>query len=189
MAKTIILTEEQLGKVTRVDEVVGGFLDKVRASSQDAKRGYQDDKARNRRIRELRDFVTDLYVISGKRNGTITPELYKAVRMAVAKRIWQIQDIIRNHGINYDGKAQGGGKKQNRDFAQTKEGLQEWKDYFTRTGRYDKSYLGDELYNAFESCLNMPLAYERQFFYTIDRKINPLMADLSRRTGDFQYAN
>ena len=44
MAKTIILTEEQLGKVTRVDEVVGGFLDKVRASSQDAKRGYQEDK-------------------------------------------------------------------------------------------------------------------------------------------------
>lgn len=189
MAKTIILTEEQLGKVTRVDEVVGGFLDKVRASAQDAKRGYQDDKARNRRIRELRDFVTDLYVISGKRNGTITPELYKAVRMAISKRIWQIQDIIRNHGLDYDGTAQRGRKKQNRDFVQTQEGLKEWKDYFTKNGQYTEAYLGKELYNAFESCLKMPLAYEKQFFYLIDKKINPLMADLSRRTGDFQYTN
>ena len=189
MAKTIILTEEQLGKVTRVDEVVGGFLDKVRASSQDAKRGYQDDKARNRRIRELRDFVTDLYVISGKRNGTITPELYKAVRMAVAKRIWQIQDIIRNHGLDYDGQQQGKNNKGKRDFQKTKDELQAWKDWFVGKGKYDQSYLGADLYNAFESCLKMPLAYERQFFFTIDKKINQLMADLSRRTGDFQYSN
>lgn len=214
MAKTIILTEEQLGKVTRVDEDLkgwfkdkkkqakefatdvvdavstpGGFVDKVRASSQDAKRGYQDDKARNRRIRELRDFATDLYVISGEKNGTISQELYKAVRMAVSKRIWQIQDIIRNHGLDYDGKTQGGGKKQNRDFVQTQEGLKEWKDYFTKNGQYNESYLGRDLYNAFESCLKMPLAYERQFFYTIEKKINPLMADLSRRTRDFQYSN
>ena len=217
MAKTIILTEEQLGKVTRVDEgfkdwlgkakefakdaknfatdtvdaasIPGGFVDKVRASSQDAKRGYQDDKARNRRIRELRDFATDLYVISGEKNGTISRELYKAVRMAISKRIWQIQDIIRIHGLDYDGTAQRRGKKQNRDFTQTQEGLKEWKDYFTKKGQYNESYLGRDLYNAFESCLKMPLAYERQFFFTIDKKINPLMADLSRRTGDFQYAN
>ena len=179
MAKTIILTEEQLGKVTRVDEVVGGFLDKVRASSQDAKRGYQDDKARNRRIRELRDFVTDLYVISGEKNGT----------MAVSKRIWQIQDIIRNHGIDYDGQQQGKNNRGKRDFQKTKDELQAWKDWFVSKGKYDQSYLGADLYNAFESCLKMPLAYERQFFYTIEKKINPLMADLSRRTGDFKYTN
>ena len=214
MAKTIILTEEQLGKVTRVDEdlkgwlkdkkkqakefatdvvdaasIPGGFVDKVRASAQDAKRGYQDDKARNRRIRELRDFATELYVMSGEKNGTITRELYKAVRMAISKRIWQIQDIIRNHGLDYDGTAQRRGKKQNRDFVQTQEGLKEWKDYFTKNGQYTEAYLGKELYNAFESCLKMPLAYEKQFFYMIDKKINPLMADLSRRTGDFQYTN
>lgn len=214
MAKTIILTEEQLGKVTRVDEglkdwfkekkkqakdlatdvvdaasIPGGFVDKVRASAQDAKRGYQDDKARNRRIRELRDFATDLYVASGEENGTITPELYKAVRMAISKRIWQIQDIIRNHGLDYDGTAQRRGKKQNRDFVQTQEGLKEWKDYFNKNGQYNDKYLGKELYNAFESCLKLPLAYEKQFFYMIDKIINPRMADLSRRTGDFQYTN
>ena len=213
MAKTIILTEEQLGKVTRVDEggvlkdwarkakdfatatvdavsIPGGFVDKVRASAQDAKRGYQDDKARNRRIRELRDFVVDLYAISGRKDdAAITPELYKAVRMAVAKRIWQIQDIIKNHGLNYDGQQQGKNNKGKPDFQKTKDELQAWKDWFVSKGKYDQSYLGPDLYNAFESCLKMPLAYEKQFFYLIDKKINPLMADLSRRTGDFQYTN
>ena len=182
MGKTIIINEEQLSNVTRIDEVIGGTMDKLKDAFGRAKMGYQDDKARNKRIMELRFFVDELYLIYGDKNGTIDKNLYQAVRKAVSKRIWQIQYEIKNHGLNFDGKGNGSGNENDaEDFFATKDNLEAWKRYFGRD--YTEEYLGKELYNAFEKCLRLEVGSRSDLFYIVDKVIKPKMFELSRAKG------
>ena len=191
MAKTIILNEGQLSKMSRIDEVVGGLMDKIRAVSDDGKRGFQQDKERNRQIRNLRAFVHDLYAKTnskwlGQKNGAVSMDLYKRVRKAVSKRIWQIQAEIKGHGLDFDGQSGSGNVNGSKnDFYPTKQSLEEWRKYLQRKGIYGPKddEIGPELYNAMEECLKMEIGRRDEFFYDLEKKIKPLMATAAKKFG------
>lgn len=180
MGKTIIINEQQLGDFTRIDEVVNGVMDKIRSSIEKGKKGYQQDKERNARIRDIRYFIDELYVMSGKRNGTISAELYKAVRKAASKRIMQIQSVVKGHGLNFDGKSAGGASSAEKAqlFYATKKNLEDWRKYFGRN--YTPEYMGQELYDAFERCMSMELGRQNELFYVVNKTIKPKMFELSK---------
>lgn len=180
MARTIILQESQLDRFTRIDEILGGKLDQIRAAKDAAIQGYRDDKARNKHIYELRNFVEELYLIMGKKNGTLSQELYQEVRKSVSQRIIQIKQEIKSHGLGVGGDPNSNGTGRV-DVAATQENLKKWKEWFGRN--YTEEYLGKELYDSFEKCINMPIGNRNDFFYELDKKLKPALARLGAAKG------
>lgn len=190
MSRRIIINEEQLSSMSRIDETIGGFMDKVRDAASRGKEAYQQDKQRNEQILRMRLFIRDL---DDKVGTLLDKDLFKRVRTAVSRRIWQLQAINKSHGLRRDNEQMHGGKKDgNYDFYTTQKNLKEWKELLTRTqvqgeSLYSKEKMGDALYNYFEQCLSMPYGREKEFFYILQNKIIPGMRDLSRRTGAFSF--